>query len=210
MTEHPSARDRTVRVVATRWLGELLLVFLGAYAAFWLNSYQEHQQEERRRDQILAALESEVTEAIESGRDAGARQTQYVTEFRRALDAGEMPPLRAFNFISDYSPSDNATLLQSGGYQLLDVQTLVALRNVESAIRGGLSAVTHIQKLSDELIVPNLDQDITFFYNPETKQLRKRFAAYPAAQKTVQDFFENYAKAETDLLQLLQAERQRR
>ena len=35
------------------------------------------------------------------------------------------------------------------------------------------------QKLSDELIVPNLDQDISFFYDPATKKLRKRFEIYP-------------------------------
>ena len=37
------------------------------------------------------------------------------------------------------------------------------------------------QKLSDELIVPNLDQDISFFYDPATKKLRKRFEIYPQA-----------------------------
>ncbi len=30
------------------WAAQVLLVFLGAYAAFWLNNYQEHQQEARR------------------------------------------------------------------------------------------------------------------------------------------------------------------
>ena len=50
------------------WAAQVLLVFLGAYAAFWLNNYQEHQQEARRRDQILAAFEHEVTGGLESRR----------------------------------------------------------------------------------------------------------------------------------------------
>jgi len=42
------------------------------------------------------------------------------------------------------------------------------------------------QKLSDELIVPNLGQDISFFYDPATKKLRKQFEIYPEAlQETV-------------------------
>ena len=49
-------------------------------------------------------------------------------EFRRALDAGEMPPLQPFVFTTDYSPIDWATMLQSGGVQLLEVQTLIAVR----------------------------------------------------------------------------------
>ena len=90
-------------------------------------------------------------------------EEREAAEFRRVLDAGEMPPLHPFVFITDYSPSDWATMLQSGGVQLLDVQTLMALRNDESVIRWGLSRMAWYQKLSDELIVPSLDQDISFF-----------------------------------------------
>jgi hypothetical protein len=161
------------------WAAQVLLVFLGAYAAFGLNNYQEHQQEARRRDQILAALEHEVTGGLEGAKAEGARERQKVADFRRALDAGEMPPIRPFTFTSDYSATDAATLLQSGGYQLLDVKILITLRNVESTLRGGLSRIMHYERISDELIVPNLDQDISFFYDPATKTLRKRFAEYP-------------------------------
>lgn len=204
---HPAGRGFAAHT--RRWLSELFLVFLGAYAAFWLNNYQGHQQDSRRHDQILAALEHDIAEAIESAKAGSARQAKIVAEFRRALDAGEMPPLSAFNFTSDYSASDMAALLQSGGYQLLDVKTLVALRELESTLRGGLGAIAHFQKLSDELIVPNLDQDISFFYDPATKRLRKRFAAYPEALETVQRFFDEAIKDESELLKQIQTERRR-
>ncbi len=89
--------------------------------------------------------------------------------------------MHPFVFTTDYSPGDFATLLQSGGIQLLDLQTLTALRNDESVIRWELSRMARYQKLSDELNVPNLDQDISFFYDPATKKLRKRFETYPEA-----------------------------
>ena len=164
-----------------RWTAELVLVFVGVYGAFWLNNYQQHRQDAERRDQILASLEEQLREGIESGKINRAKQEQKAAEFRRALDAGEMPPLQPFVFTTDYSPSDLATMLQSGGVQLLDVETLMALRNDESVIRWGLSRMARYQKLSDELIVPNLDQDISFFYDPATKKLRKRFEIYPEA-----------------------------
>src|SRR2546426_4467189 len=144
-----------------RWIAELVLVFVGVYAAFWLNSYQQHQQDAQRRDRILASLEQELRKGIESGKIAGAKEERQAAEFQRALDAGEMPPLRPFVFTTDYSPGDFATWLQSGGTQLLDLETLMALRNDESVIRWGLSGIARYQKLSDELIVPNLDQDIS-------------------------------------------------
>ena len=197
-------------VRAGQWIAELILVFLGAYAAFWLNSYQQHQQEARRRDQILASLEQQLKEGIDSAKAEGAKEERRVAEFHRALAAGEMPQIKPFAFASDYSASDIATLLQSGGIELLDVKTLASLRDLESVIRGGLSRMAHYEKLSDELIAPNLDQDISFFYDPVTKRLRKRFEKYPEALETTVNFFHELEKAQTQLLKQIQAERQKR
>ena len=191
-----------------RWTAELILVFVGVYAAFWLNNYQQHRQDAGRRDQILAALEQQLSEGIDSGKINRAKQEKKATEFLRALDAGEMPPLQPFYFITDYSPTDWATMLQSGGVQLLDVQTLMAVRNDESVIRWGLSRMAWYQKLSDELIVPNLDQDISFFYDPVTKKLRKRFEIYPDALDATVRFAHDLDRTKTTLLKQIQAERQ--
>ena len=193
-----------------RWLAELVLVFVSVYAAFWLNNFQQHQQEIKRRDQILASLEQEFRRGIESGRIAAAKEERQAAEFRRALDAGEMPPLHAFVFTTDYSPGDVATLLQSGGVELLDVKTLLALRQMESVIRWGLSDMQCYQKLSDELIVPNLDQDISFFYDPATKKLRKRFEIYPQALDATVTFAHDLDRTKNELLNQIQAERKRR
>jgi hypothetical protein len=193
-----------------RWVAELVLVFVGVYAAFWLSNYQQQQQDAQRRDRILAFIEQTLREGIESSKiNRVSEQEPAAAEFRRALDAGEMPPLRPFVFITDYSPSDLATMLQSGGVQLLDVQTLRALRNDESVIRWGLARMARYQKLSDELIVPNLDQDISFFYDPATKKLRKRFEIYPEALGETVKLANDLERTHTELLKQIQAERQR-
>jgi hypothetical protein len=191
------------------WVAELVLVFVSVYAAFWLNNYQQHRQDAERRDQILASLEQQLREGIESGKINRAKQEERAVEFRRALEAGEMPPLQPFVFTTDYSPSDWATMLQSGGVQLLDVQTLMAVRNDESVIRWGLSRMAWYQKLSDELIVPNLDQDISFFYDPATKKLRKRFEIYPEALQATVKFANELERTHTELLKQIQSERKR-
>ena len=118
-----------------------------------------------------------------------------------------MPRLRPFIFTTDYNPGDFATLLQSGGIELLDVETLTALRNDESVIRWGLSRMAHYQKLSDELIVPNLDQDISFFYDPTTRKLRKRFEMYPEALQATVKFAHDLDRTHSELLKRIQAER---
>jgi hypothetical protein len=100
-------------------------------------------------------------------------------------------------------------MLQSGGVQLLDVQTLRALRSDESVIRWGLARMARYQKLSDELIVPNLDQDISFFYDPATRKLRKQFEIYPKALEARVSFAHELERTHTELLKQIQAERGR-
>ena len=207
MSETTEKRSLVSRI--GRWTAELVLVFVGVYAAFWLNNYQQQRQEADRRDQILASLEQQLQEGIESGKINRAKQEQKAAEFRQALGAGEMPPLEPFVFTTDYSPTDWATILQSGGVQLLDVQTLMAVRNDESVIRWGLSRMAWYQKLSDDLIVPNLDQDISFFYDPVTKKLRKRFEIYPQALEATVKFANELERSNSELLKRIQAERQR-
>jgi hypothetical protein len=55
-----ASSQRSLLRLAGKKVAELLLVFIGAYAAFSLNSYQQHQQDAKRRDRILASLEGYV------------------------------------------------------------------------------------------------------------------------------------------------------
>ena len=192
------------------WVAELVIVFIGVYAAFWLNNFQQHQQDAERRDRILASIERTLREGIEGAKLNRAQQEREAEEFQRALDGGEMPSLKPFVFITDYSAGDFATWLQSGGTQLIDLDTLNALRNDESVIRWGLARMARFQKLSDELIVPNLDQDVSFFYDPATKRLRRRFEIYPEALQARVKLANELEQTHAELLNRIQAERQRR
>jgi len=192
------------------WVAELVLVFIGVYAAFWLNNFQQHQQDAERRDRILASIERTLREGIEGAKLNRAQQEREAEEFQRALDGGEMPSLKPFVFITDYSAGDFATWLQSGGTQLIDLDTLNALRNDESVIRWGLARMARFQKLSDEMIVPNLDQDVSFFYDPATKRLRRRFEIYPEALQARVKLANELEQTHAELLNRIQAERQHR
>ena len=191
-----------------RWIAELFLVFIGVYAAFWLNSYQERQRDAKRRDVILASLEESVKEALDNAHQNSVFQEQRAREFRRALEAGEMPPIRPFSIVADYSPTDTATLLQAGGVELLDPKTLAALRNTESVIRGGLALMARFEKMSDQLILPNLDKGNAVFYDPATKKLHPSVERYPEGLDAATKFFQDMEKSEQKLLLQLQAEHQ--
>jgi hypothetical protein len=204
-----TTKKRSLFLRFGRWAAELLLVFLGVYGAFWLNNFQQRQQDLERRDRILASIERTLREGLESNKINRVEQERRAVEFRRAVNASETPSLRPFVFITDYNPGDIATLLQSGGVQLLDLETLMALRIDEAVIRWGLQRMARFQKLSDELIVPNLGQDISFFYDPVTKKLRKQFEIYPEALEETVKFADELERSHTELLKRIQAERQR-
>jgi hypothetical protein len=79
-----TAEKRSLLARIGRWTAELVLVFVGVYAAFWLNNYQQHRQDAERRDQILASLEQQLREGIESGKINRAKQEREASEFQRA------------------------------------------------------------------------------------------------------------------------------
>lgn len=192
-----------------KWTAEVLLVFIGAYAAFWLNGYQERQRNAQRHDAILASLEQDVRDSIAHSHERAESIGQAAAAFRKRVEAGEMPELAPFVFITDYSPTDVATLLQSGGSELLDPKTLAALHNLESSVRAWLAEMARYEKLSDQLIVPNVEQGQDFFYDPATKKLRKRFGKYPDWIADAARFFSDVERLETELLKQVQLERQK-
>jgi len=192
-----------------RWLAELLLVFIGVYAAFWLSAFQQRQQQARQRDQILASLERQLREGVENTKAQGAKAAEERHQFQQALESGQRPKLRRFTFTTDYNPGDIATILQAGGIELLDVKTLTTLREFESVVRWGLSRMAHYQKLSDELIAPSLGQGSSFFYE-ENGHLRERFDIYPEALQARLDFFNELKEKQTQLLSQIQSERRKR
>ena len=192
-----------------KWTAELLLVFVGAYAAFWLNSYQERQRDAQRREVILASLEDDVRDAIGKSHERAESIGKAAAAFKAKVDAGEMPELPPFVFITNYSPTDIATLLQAGGVELLDPKTLAALRKVEGSVRAWLAEMARYEKLSDQLIVPNVEQGRDFFYDPVTRKLRKRFEKYPDWLADAGKFFAELEQLETELLKQIQVERQK-
>ena len=65
-------------------------------------------------------------------------------------------------------------------------------------------------KLGDELIVPNVDQDISFSYDPSAKKLRRRFELYPEGLHATVEFAHDLDRRHTELLKRIQSERHQR
>ena len=190
-------------VSPARWAGELVTVFVGVYAAFTLNNYQSHRHERERRGQIINWAEKVYSEML-TNMDAVAEQTRRQGEdFHRRVQAGETPALYVFEFRSDYSPDDFTSLLQSGGFDLLEVDTVRALREVEGTLRQWVGVLRHDQQLCDALVRPNLDQAPGFFYDVPARKLRPAYAWYGDYFAVEAEFYtEMHAELEKVIAQL--------
>jgi hypothetical protein len=177
-----SSKRRWARAFSNR-LTELVIVFVGVYAAFVLNAHQVHQQAQQRRGQILSYLEKGATTGGEKLKQATIIYDRNMNRFLDQLAKGEMPEITAISWASSYNPNESAWLLQAGGLELLDIETIARMRELDAAASTGLATMAHYQQLSDQLIAPHMGEDRGFFYDPTTKQLRKEYAQYPEILK---------------------------
>ena len=80
---------------------------------------------------------SNCAEGIESGKINREKKNRKPPSFGVRSTPVKCRRCSPFVFTTDYSPGDLATMLQSGGVQLLDVQTLMALRELMNQLFGG-------------------------------------------------------------------------
>ncbi len=92
------------------------------------------------------------------------------------LAHGDMPRLSIIYTNSSYSATDDATLLQSGGLELLDMETVELLRRVNDTQRTLLEG-SHNQFELSLAELPNHNPED--FYDPGTHQLKAQYRWYP-------------------------------
>jgi hypothetical protein len=161
---------------------ELAIVFVGVYAAFLLNRFDSARHDARQRAQIVGALVREVAEQTDELKRDIAQADQELSDFRRQLAAGEMPAVGISYTDSGYSDTDDATLLQAGGLELLDVGTLELMRHTHILERE-LNAATHNQfEVSLAELANHRNED---FYDPDTRQLRPQYKWYPLVARNL-------------------------
>ena len=192
-------------VAVRRRLMELLIVFVGVYAAFLLNRLDTDHRDAKRRLQILDALEREVSANVSELKHDIGQADEELTAFDRQLAGGEMPHLGISFTNSGYSATDDATLLQAGGSELLDVQTVERLREANTLQRTLLAGTHNLFELSLAVLANRKAED---FYDPATKQLRLEYAWYPRVLHNTLAEAKDVLNADELLLEQIRREQQ--
>lgn len=171
------------------WLvAELVLVFLGMYGAFLLERMHDEELDLLRKKQILQALvdefknyEDELSEAS-YGLDEG-----YGIPFFTAYSSGEKPfptPI-PFGGMGSVNTGIWEAMLQSGGIEVLEVEMIQSVQGFFKKLQDLLDLYSRFERLTENLILPKMDESVGFFYESNNTELSSKYKWYVNSLFTV-------------------------
>jgi hypothetical protein len=191
------------------WMVDLVIVFVGVYAAFVLNAYESRREQSDRREQLLTWLDDYCLESAANLENERTLIEEALTDFNRRLNNGEMPELAYININSSYDATFTLSFFQAGAGDLLDVGTLRQLRAVDKDSKLAAEDIKHFQELTTSVLVPQLNHERTFFYDPSSRKLLPQYAWYPMAFQDMVDYCNKIRPEIDELRKRIKVERQR-
>jgi hypothetical protein len=171
----PSVRDAGVRRMLLRIAVEILVGFVGVYAAFALTAYHERQAAVERRHQLKRALIVEVA-FLDDIMHRNLTYDSILVAFDSAMKAGKRPIPRSFAQPTAVRTDIWDAIKLSGGLSLLDVPTFSLAANFYSSVGGLLETYAQLRDVSTRIILPNRDRGPDAFYDAKTGRLRSDVA----------------------------------
>ena len=182
---------RSVKNLGARfgWLiAEVVLVFLGMYGAFVLERMHDDDMDLLRKRQILQALVDEFANYEEElGSASNSLDEGYGIPFFTAYSSGEKPFPRPIPFggMGSVNTGIWEAMLQSGGIEVLEVELIQGVQGFFKKLQDLLDLYSRFERLSESMILPEMDQSVDFFYEPKGSELRDKYKWYVNSLFTV-------------------------
>lgn len=178
MLNEPNRSDSRLPQFAGRLLAEMLVVFVGVYAAFSLDSMRSERQDAQRVNKILVALQTDFAESQETLSQALPLATGAIDSLISQHDAGEMPEIGHLALELSFRSRAWEAMLESGGVNVLDVDFILAVEDYYMRVERLQDRTEEARRMSVALVLPQLDSGNAAFYDPETRRLKRSFAWY--------------------------------
>lgn len=182
-------------------LAEVVVVFVGVFAAFTLEQRRADRIEDARKQQFLSALHADFTNG-KSSLDQGVPLVSAVIDsFINAHDRGERPEIGHFGLrVTGVNARAWEAMLQSGGVDVLPVDFVLMVEDFYDTVEKIDQTSAEARQMSAHLVLPNLDRGSDFFYDPATDRLKAPYQWYIAAMRGfMQDIREIRQKSEAVL-----------
>lgn len=159
---------------------EIVIGFIGVYAAFALNAYKERRDLVDRRHQIKRALIAEIRPIVDLARSNGPQYLTYLQSFDSTVKAGHPMP-RPFTESIGLTDHVWEATKQAGGLNLIDVPTFVELSQFYNMNSQMFAQYAQLREFSLTEILPRLSTGSQAFYESGTETLRPSFVVYRSA-----------------------------
>lgn len=159
---------------AARWLSELVIVFVGVYAAFALDKVQERSRQRDLRQQLLGVLVEDLRFLCEEGRSH--MDLDKLRTYVEGIRSGKVP-LQWFALNIPYRPDVWEASLQSGGVGLLGPPLVARLSRFYGKTQGLIYHLITFDQYMRELLVPEIPEKKNAFYD-EQGRLKSRYRWY--------------------------------
>jgi hypothetical protein len=162
-------------------MAELVFVFLGMYGAFLLERMHDVDMDLLRKRQILQALVDEFEDyETELGSASSSLDEAYAEPFFRAYREGERPfptPI-PYGGMGSVNTGIWEAMLQSGGIEVLEVEIIQQVQVFFKKLQDLLDLYSRFERLTEQMILLEMDQDVSFFYEKEGSELRDKYKWY--------------------------------
>ena len=143
---------------------ELLVVFIGVYAAFALSQYEARRKSAERRDQLQDALVREIKDLTSNTRRVAQQLPIELAQFDSAVRVGGHPALQPWIEPVRMQTHMWEATLQSGALDLFDVPTVYRLSQFYNELNAGFEQLAQLRSLSESVLIPDLERGSGEFY----------------------------------------------
>jgi hypothetical protein len=160
---------------------ELIVVFIGVYAAFALAEWESSRDAEKRRHQLQTAVVQEIRDITSNTRRVATMAPPELARFDSLIRAGARPSLAPMIEPVRLETHVWTAMLEAGVLDLFDVKTVYGISQFYNELNAGFEQLAQLRTLSETVLIPNLDRDATEFYNADG-DLRAKYEWYRSGQ----------------------------
>jgi len=123
----------------------------------------------------------------ELGSASNSLDEGYGIPFFTAYSSGDKPFPRPIPFggMGSVNTGIWEAMLQSGGIEVLEVELIQGVQGFFKKLQDLLDLYSRFERLSESMILPEMDQSVDFFYEPEGSELRDKYKWYVNSLFTV-------------------------
>lgn len=177
LNERDSQRLQPFRPLAIRLGLELVVVFIGVYAAFALSQYESRREAATRREQLQRALAREIEDITSNTRRVARELPVLLARFDSAAAAGARPALQPWIEPVHVQTHMWEATLQSGALDFFEVPTVYRISEFYNELNAGFEQLSQLRELSETVLIPALGLGSDEFYDAKNR-LRSKYTWY--------------------------------